>query len=270
MLPGESSYQWDRPGRRSRETGFRRQRINAAPGSLTTEQQQKGHAKAKREKGKNHPRRENEASYRDSRHSQKDISRAIAGQHLVIVDKGTYGGRRIRFDDYAASVFRPHLFFGSIRAEMGCGSTALALLTGVPPEKAAAQNGSTHHSDEFMTRFLRRRGYRVLHLTLCNISATDSMIGKDNVILLSQLFRKNEATWGVIFNGSYYHNFDIYSLEVLSFLNKPILSAYLVIHPSWRLGRERRDRLRARPIPAKRSVPFSALRIKQSPRRTSN
>ena len=38
----------------------------------------------------------------------------------------------------------------------------------------------------------------------------------------------------MIFNETYYHNFQSYALEVLSFLNKPILSAYLVVHPKWR------------------------------------
>ena len=179
------------------------------------------------------------------------------------MEKGTYTGRRINFGEYAASVFRPHVFFGSMRAQMGCGSTALALLTGVPPETVAAENrsGKSHHSDGFMTTFLRRRGFRVLPLTLCNVSASDSMIGKDNVILLSQLFRENEATWGVIFKGFYYHNFDIYSFEALSSINKPILSAYLVFHRSWRLGRRQPDKPTARTAARSRAVPFSTLRI---------
>ena len=38
----------------------------------------------------------------------------------------------------------------------------------------------------------------------------------------------------MIFNWTYYHNFQSYALDALSFLNKPILSAYLVVHPKWR------------------------------------
>lgn len=177
------------------------------------------------------------------------------------MDKGNYTGRRIEFTRYAASVFQPHLFAGYERARMGCGSTALALLTGEPPEKIAAKNGRAHHSDEFMLRFLRRLGFRVLQLTLCNVSETTSIVGAANVILLSQLFRKAEATWGVIFNGFYFHNFDIYSLETLSFINKPIVSAYLVFHPRWRPVGKQPRKPDAKVHLAKRTVPFSTLRI---------
>jgi hypothetical protein len=70
-------------------------------------------------------------------------------------------------------------------------------------------------------------------LTMCNLSVAKARLGKQHVILVSQLFRRNEATWGIIFNSAYYHNFEVYSLEALSFLNKPILSAYVVYHSKW-------------------------------------
>ncbi len=60
-------------------------------------------------------------------------------------------------------------------------------------------------------------------------------IGSDHVLLISQLFRREEGTWGVVFGDFYYHNFSAYDLSTLSFLNKPILSAYLVAHPKWRI-----------------------------------
>jgi hypothetical protein len=84
-------------------------------------------------------------------------------------------------------------------------------------------------------RFLRARGFSVLELTWCNVSGTKSKIGSNHVILLSQLFTKNEGTWGGIFNGWFYHNFEIYAVEQLSFLNKPILSAYVVRNRKWRV-----------------------------------
>ena len=112
-----------------------------------------------------------------------------------------------------------------------------------------------------MLKFLRARGFRVLQLTLCNVSETTSVVGAANVILLSQIFRKAEATWGVIFNGSYFHNFDVYSLETLSFINKPIVSAYLVSHQRWVLGDKRPGKPKGKVRRSRRTVPFSALRI---------
>jgi hypothetical protein len=151
-----------------------------------------------------------------------------------LVDRGIYNGRRVDFAKYAASFFNPYLFCGPFRSPVGCGACALALLTGVAPEVITEKNGGEHYSDDFMVRFLRVRGFSVLNLTMCNLSASSSKVGKQHVVLLSQLFQKNEGTWGAIHYDNYYHNFEVYSLEAISFLNKPILSAYLVVHPRWR------------------------------------
>lgn len=157
------------------------------------------------------------------------------------MEKGTYTGRRVDFSKYAAAVFTPHLFGDSIRAYMGCGASALALLTGVSPEVIAKHNRNrAHYGDTFMVRFLRRRGFTVLPLTQCSISASATTLGKSHVILLSQLFRKNEGTWGVIHGDLFYHNFDLYYLDTFAFLKKPILSAYLLSHPNWCLGQRKK------------------------------
>lgn len=150
------------------------------------------------------------------------------------MEKGSYNGRRVDFRNYTVARFNPHLFTGVSDAESGCGAAALALLTGISPRCIAMQNGSAHFSDRFMVLFLRRHGYAVQPLTLCNVSTSETEIDLGHVVLLSQLYRRNEATWGVVFSGIYYHNFCLYRLNGLSFLNKPTLSAYLISHSSWR------------------------------------
>ncbi len=178
------------------------------------------------------------------------------------MDKGSYTGRRVDFTKFAASFFNPYLFAGFRRSNLGCGASALALLTGVAPEVIAAKNGSAHYSDRFMVRSLRIHGFSVLRLTLCNVSAAQSNLGREHVILLSQLIRKNEGTWGVVFGGAYYHNFDIYTLETLSFLNKPVLSAYLLIHRMWRPNEMEKDKSPAKGIARReKAIPLSALGI---------
>lgn len=139
------------------------------------------------------------------------------------------------FAPFAASFFAPHLFSGSVRSQLGCGASALALITGVPPEIISSRNGGAHYSDRFMTRFLRARNFRTLRLTPRMVTGARTKIGADHVLLVSQLFRPGEGTWGVVYADFYYHNFDAYALSSLAFLNKPIMSAYLLIHPNWRI-----------------------------------
>jgi len=146
------------------------------------------------------------------------------------VEKGSYRGRRANFKDFTTSFFNPFLFTTD-RLNLACGVCALSLLTGVAPEILQDRKRLAHTSDESMLNFLRRHGFRTLQLTQCNLSRDAKKLGSQHLILLSQLFRENEATWGVIYNGWYYHNFSIYELTSMAFLNKPILSAYLLRHP---------------------------------------
>lgn len=161
------------------------------------------------------------------------------------MDKGTYTGRRVDFASYATSCFNPFLFSAANHGLSGCGASALGLLTGVLPANFAAKTPDKHYPDKFMLRCLRRHGFRVLRLTQCNLSANTPGVNARHVLLLSQLVRENEATWIVLFNGVCYHNFEIYSLELLSFINKPLLSAYVVFHLRW----QRISRTPAKPLP---------------------
>ena len=149
--------------------------------------------------------------------------------------KSRHTGRRVDFKRYAASCFTPHLFTSPLQRTIGCGATALGLLTGIPPEEIAAKKRGEHYSDNFMLKFLRSHGFRTLELNSSNVSADRSKIGDSHVLLISQFWssRLNEGTWIVLHNGLCFHNCDVYSLESLSFLKKPLLSVFLVLHPRW-------------------------------------
>lgn len=149
------------------------------------------------------------------------------------MQRGHNTGRRVDFKQFAASCFTPFLYHPPVRQLLGCGATALALLTGIPPQQIGIKKRGAHYSDAFMLRFLRRNGFRTMELTFANRAKAKSKIDDSHVLLLSQWFRHNEGTWVVLHNGTCYHNFDMYTLESLSFVNKPLLSAYVVVHPRW-------------------------------------
>ncbi len=151
------------------------------------------------------------------------------------MEKGSYRGPPVDLGPYAVWCFTPHLFSSPHLQKLGCGPAALALLTGIRPQKILQQNHKAHYSDRFMVTFLRRHGFDVLRLTQCLVSQNGSGITERHVVLLSQLFTRNEGTWGIAFGGIYYHNFRSYALDELSLLNKPVLSAYLICDRKFRL-----------------------------------
>jgi hypothetical protein len=170
------------------------------------------------------------------------------------MEKGTYTGRRVDFKKYAAVRFNPYLFASPHGNGQGCGATALSLVTGIDPAVIARKNGRSHYSDEFMVKFLRSENFRVIPLTQCNVTQDGVRIGPAHVLLVSQLFMRNEATWGLIFGGIFFHNFELSAIDSLSLLNKPLLSAYVLHHPRWSLD------------PAAKIHPKSKVLSKRKPR----
>lgn len=168
--------------------------------------------------------------------------------------------RRADFNAYAASFFAPHLFCGPARSALGCGASALALITGVAPEIISSENGGAHYSDRFMIWFLRARNFQTLRLTPNIVTGARVKIGPHHVLLMSQLFRRDEGTWGVIFADFYYHNFESYVLSSLAFLNKPILSAYVVFHPKWRISYKTG---KAKPKPKAKGSPITLASLRK-------
>ena len=143
----------------------------------------------------------------------------------------------VDFSKFKVIKFIPHLFRESYES-YGCGATALATITGVHPVQICLKSPSVADwKDEFMANFLKKRGYLVVQLTKCNLTykrAFEEIIGVNHVLLVSQLIKKNEASWSVIYKDYIFHNFRISTLTPLDFLVNPLLSAYVVCHTDWK------------------------------------
>ena len=150
------------------------------------------------------------------------------------MEKGSYDGRHDALISFVSPKFCPNLYtiYGH---PPPCGASAAALITGNAPGIIAKHHGSPHYSDEFMVRYLRRHGCKVIRLTQCLISGGNGVVRRDHVLLLSQLIRKNEGTWCVMYGEACWHNFAMYSVDALGYINKPILSAYIVWHARWQM-----------------------------------
>jgi hypothetical protein len=98
----------------------------------------------------------------------------------------------------------------------------------------------SHMSDARMVQYLKDNGYTVEPITICSMAelnndfdGADWHIRKDHVLLISQQFLKGEASWIVVYGDELMHNFQRAKLHPLEFINRPILTAYVVYHPKW-------------------------------------
>jgi len=154
------------------------------------------------------------------------------------MEMGDYS-ETIDFNQFFVRKFTPHLYVNL--GYYGCGANTLSLLTGAEPWKVpvACKKQPDHWPDKFMVDFLKLRGFKVARVSKCSVTNLNSdcienPISDNHVVMMSQLFKKKEASWVVVHNRFLYHNFEIQRTDGLDCLNHPVLSAYLVCHKSWR------------------------------------
>mgnify|MGYP002738072834 CR=1 FL=1 len=153
---------------------------------------------------------------------------------------GTYRKRPIDWKKYLVDCFRPHLF--SSYSGFGCGANTLSLLTGIAPFNIVNPNKTNPNdwTEKFVIRFLKKRGFTVIPFTVCDATNFSSVSGEiqeflsDNHVLLTvQMLSKNKASWAVMHNKIWYHNFQLYSNTAISILNSPPLKIFVLHHPIW-------------------------------------
>lgn len=156
------------------------------------------------------------------------------------METGFYIDKRINFDSFAINKFTPYIYDPYVHVSVPCGCSALALLTGVNPFHISALNKSKDHtSDKFMLDFLKSNGFKIAKLTQCSVSnnitrVLENKIKYYHVLLVSQLVLRNEASWSVINDQYIYHNFLVNLLKPLEFLNRPVLTSYLLFHKKYK------------------------------------
>jgi hypothetical protein len=154
------------------------------------------------------------------------------------MELGRYKKKPLDFKKYIVS--RPRLtFFDKLYNVFGCGPCAVSALTGISPDKISKINkDKDHFSDKLMIKFLESQKFQVIPLTVAELSNSmyvENNLTRNHLLLLSQMYTKNNASWTIILNNEYIiHNFEINKLFVDEFIQRPILTSYLLFKKSWK------------------------------------
>ena len=143
-----------------------------------------------------------------------------------------------KWSKYEVDTLPLHIFDSTKYSNSGCGASALSLITGDNPDKISHINRNRHYSDEFLLKYLRRHGIKCIKMTKCNLTnqkTWDYPLTNRHVILMSQLIKRNEGTWKIIYQGLSYHNFEPATSSFSSILNNPICSSYVLFKPEWKI-----------------------------------
>lgn len=144
--------------------------------------------------------------------------------------KGRYEKKSSDFSSYRSPFFKPTL---NCQTHC-CGWDAFRTITGEPP-KSRFGNLTT---DKHMVGALREKGVTVIPLTVSSVTNRpdlDNLVFENHVVLISQMFKKNEGSWCILYKRKIYHNChnETEFFHMLEFLNRPILSAYILWKKEW-------------------------------------
>lgn len=142
----------------------------------------------------------------------------------------------MKLSDWETICFSPYLWDRLLSAS--CGFNALALLSGFNPfqikkkykRAGFSHSHDSHCSEDFAVSFLRK-WYDILKLdekTIQEPAETANNVTANHLLLMVQSFSHSENSYVVTWQGMMYHNFEIYPLKPMEFINRPIKSMYIL------------------------------------------
>lgn len=143
-----------------------------------------------------------------------------------------------KVEDFKIKKFVPFLWDKSIYLNLGCGATALSLLTNRNPITIRMENKNKEHfSDRFILKYLKKYNFKILKLNKKKLLdgkdeflPFEEILSNNVVLLCCQQLTKNNATW-IVYNDNYmYHNLEIMKQKNFDLFQFPVLSSYLVTH----------------------------------------
>jgi len=153
------------------------------------------------------------------------------------METGKYSNKKVDFTKFDTVKFPFTIYDPDIYGTAPCYANLLATIVGKEnPYKIKALNKNKESGDDkFVCSYLKKHGFKIQPLTQCLLSnrkhqdvQLNGIIKKYNVIITSNLVKRNECTWFCIYNNYVTHNQVISPLNNLDFLNFPLHTAYLI------------------------------------------
>jgi hypothetical protein len=150
------------------------------------------------------------------------------------------------FDEFEVENFTPNPHgFSSFSRYSSCGTSCLATVTGLHPEKIDKHlpKNQRYWSCNSFARFLTKQKYHVIPITRNLVTAHTTIVYpiKPLHVLVAGLdlcteaeTGEKEASWFVIYRNKIWHNFMVEDLHPLEFVNHPIQCMYMIYHPQWK------------------------------------
>ena len=143
--------------------------------------------------------------------------------------------KKINYSQYKVRKFTPTLYSESYAA-FGCGANLLATILNRHPFSFRSPDkiNPDNWPDYYIVGQLKKNGWKVIKLNTLEVSNVDYIednITKNHIVIMSQHYNKRDASWAICHNNLYIHNFAITRLDNYEFLNRPIITSFLIWNP---------------------------------------
>lgn len=165
-----------------------------------------------------------------------------SAEPLLFMEKGIYEAEPTDFSDFETIRFIPHMYDPSLYGLLGCGPTALSLISGINPvdlQFLIDDQGAT--SEEKVEEFLKKNNFNFCKLTLGKLTnssiennVVSNVIHPFHVLLLIQMYQKNMASYTVVWNNLIWHNYQVQPFTALELVNRPVIGGWIICHDNWK------------------------------------
>lgn len=143
------------------------------------------------------------------------------------------------FFKYRMTVWFPHgsTSLKGVSRVAGCGPSTISYLTGEHPLILKRHFGEEGISEDKMATHLRSFGFEITRVSDRMLKHNDGVMTTPltpyHVVLVSMRATANKNTWAIMFGDTIIHNWERIPLNRMTFANHPIISMFVLWHPSW-------------------------------------
>jgi len=129
-----------------------------------------------------------------------------------------------------------YFFESKERISPGCGYTTIGLLTGETPSELRKQYKNIECPDKVIIKHLKSKGFVIHPLDdkfYSDLYRFQLVIQSTDVLLVSLQLNETKSTWGILYEGMMYHNFECTLFSYTDMLTMKVITAYIINHPNW-------------------------------------
>jgi hypothetical protein len=129
-----------------------------------------------------------------------------------------------------------HIFDHEEDGVWGCGACLISLLTGIDPIHLYKKNKkrNPHWPEDLVVDSLKAFGFQVNSVSLNKYGLINPKVVYSSPLVTVQRMNEKDTSYQFIYCGLVWHNFEARPFKALEFIQRPLVSCWLINHKTWK------------------------------------